>query len=217
MGKTNAPQHLSFYIALGAGVLVVAAMLPVAPGLALLTGASVFFLVYLALIWRTVGKLSPAYLHVHAAEDDTPAPFILASMVGAVAVSALSLFLVLGELRSTQVLILGASSVVLGWFAVHTMWAMHYAFEYYQDVESIPAKRSARRPRRGLEFAGSEEPDGTTFVYFAYVIGMTAQTSDTVVTSNAMRRLVTMHSVFAFFFNTVIVAAAVNIAVTLAH
>ena len=34
---------------------------------------------------------------------------------------------------------------------------------------------------------------------------------------NAMRRLVAVHGIFAFFFNTVIVAAAVNIAVALAH
>ncbi len=36
---------------------------------------------------------------------------------------------------------------------------------------------------------------------------MTAQTSDTDITSNAMRRLVLVHGVFSFFFNTVIVAA----------
>jgi uncharacterized membrane protein len=46
---------------------------------------------------------------------------------------------------------------------------------------------------------------------------MTAQTSDTAISTNAMRRIVGVHGVFAFFFNTVIVAAAVNIAVSMAH
>ncbi len=53
------------------------------------------------------------------------------------------------------------------------------------------------------------------FLYFSYVIGATAQTADTNVTSNAMRRLVLVHGVFAFFFNTVIIASAVNIVVSL--
>lgn len=45
---------------------------------------------------------------------------------------------------------------------------------------------------------------------------MTAQVSDVVVVSNHMRKLVTVHGVFSFFFNTVILAATVNVAVTLA-
>jgi uncharacterized membrane protein len=45
---------------------------------------------------------------------------------------------------------------------------------------------------------------------------MTAQVADVAVTSAAMRRLVTMHGVFAFFFNTVIVAATVNVVVAIA-
>ena len=69
----------------------------------------------------------------------------------------------------------------------------------------------------GLVFPGAEEPSGIAFFYFAYVIGMTAQTSDTDVTSNGMRRLVLVHGVFSFFFNTVIVAAAVNIVVALSQ
>jgi uncharacterized membrane protein len=91
---------------------------------------------------------------------------------------------------------------------------MHYAFEYYQGRETS-AKGHRGEIVGGLEFPGGEEPDGTAFLYFSYVIGMTAQTSDTSVTSNAMRRIVVIHSIFSFFFNTVIVAAAVNIVVSL--
>ena len=111
---------------------------------------------------------------------------------------------------------LSVASVVLGWFAIHTMWAMHYAFEYYDEPEASSGKRK-RQVVGGLEFPGGEDPDGTAFLYFSYVIGMTAQTSDTTVTSNAMRRLVTLHGVFSFFFNTILVAAAVNIVVSLAR
>jgi uncharacterized membrane protein len=43
----------------------------------------------------------------------------------------------------------------------------------------------------------------------------TAQVSDVEVTSNGMRRLVLLHGIFAFLFNTVIIAVAVNIVVSL--
>jgi uncharacterized membrane protein len=44
---------------------------------------------------------------------------------------------------------------------------------------------------------------------------MTAQTADTGITTTQMRRIVLVHSIVSFFFNTVIVAAAVNLAVSL--
>lgn len=106
---------------------------------------------------------------------------------------------------------LGAASVFLGWLMIHTMWGMHDAWEYY----AAPDKGSDRHQRGGLEFPGDGDPDGSDFIYFAMVIAMTAQTSDTDVTSRAMRRIVSVHSLFSYLFNTVIVAAAVNIVVSL--
>lgn len=44
---------------------------------------------------------------------------------------------------------------------------------------------------------------------------MTSQTSDTAVSTTQMRHIVLLHSILSFFFNTVIVAAAVNLAVSL--
>ena len=45
---------------------------------------------------------------------------------------------------------------------------------------------------------------------------MTAQTSDVAITSTAMRKVNLLHAIVSFFFNTVLVAAAVNAAVSLA-
>jgi uncharacterized membrane protein len=42
---------------------------------------------------------------------------------------------------------------------------------------------------------------------------MTAQVSDVLVQTTRMRRAVLFHSVVAFFFNTVLIAMAVNVAV----
>ena len=84
-------------------------------------------------------------------------------------------------------------------------------------TEAGDGKRKGRKIAAGLDFPGGEEPNGAAFAYFAYVVGMTAQTSDTAVTSNAMRRLVLFHGILAFFFNTVILAVAVNIVVSAGH
>ena len=218
MTKFSAMRHRNFYLAIAAGVIAGLGSLPFERDVALSLGVNAFFAVYLGLSSATVPKLTAAFLRQHAEQEDEPAPYILFVMLAAVSVSAVSLFLVLidGPGRLPVQFGLGIASVVLGWFAVHTMWAMHYAFEYYQDAGKSDGKASSAEVEGGLEFPGGDEPDGTAFVYFAYVIGMTAQTADTNVTSNAMRRLVTVHGVFSFFFNTIIVAAAVNIAVGLA-
>jgi len=70
----------------------------------------------------------------------------------------------------------------------------------YDVGRSTMRTSTNRQPVGGLDFPGGKEPNGVAFVYFAYVIGMTAQTSDTGVTSNNMRRLVLTQGVFSFFF-----------------
>lgn len=222
-------RHVEFYASAAAGVLAALAVgfwqgatqaaggdVLFNLGLSLPVGVDLFFAVYLAMTFATVPRLSAEFLRKHAAEEDAPAPFILLVTLIAVAVSAVSLFMVLrADNHDALLLILSIASVVLGWFAVHTMWAMHYAYEYYERPESSPGKGKSGAVVGGLEFPGGDPPDGLSFLYFSYVIGMTAQTSDTAITSNGMRRLVMIHGVLSFFFNTIIVAAAVNIVVSL--
>ncbi len=215
-------RHRSFYISVASGLVAGAIAFLFARSLVIVVAANVFFLMYLVLTAFVLRKLSASFLREHAAEEDEPAPFILLVMLAAVVTSAISLFLVLhdGDRMPLQ-FGLAVLSVLLGWFAVHTMWAMHYAFEYYQVPESEQGGEN-KQPRsgkvqEGLAFPGDEDPSGISFFYFSYVVGMTAQTSDTNVTSNGMRRLVLAHGVFSFFFNTVIVAAAVNIVVALSQ
>lgn len=211
-------RHRGFLAALILGLVALGVGLVVRPGIALTLGMNVYFLVYLVMVLPVASrKLTADYLRQHADEEDQPAIVIFFVMVAAAVTSAIALFLVMsGKTPLGAELTLGAASVVLGWFAVHTMMAMHYAWEFYGKPDT---GRTARQDGAagGLEFPGSEDPDGIAFLYFSYVVGMTAQTSDTAVSTNAMRRIVGVHGIFAFFFNTVIVAAAVNIVVSIAH
>jgi uncharacterized membrane protein len=57
-----------------------------------------------------------------------------------------------------------------------------------------------------------ENPDYWDFVYFSFVIGMTAQVSDVGITDKIIRRTATAHGIVSFIFNTALVALMVNIA-----
>lgn len=209
------PRHGAFYIGAAVGTLALVICLFVSPKYAVAVGANMLFAGYLGLTAWEFPALTPEFLRRRAADADTPVGAIFAVTVIAVAVSAAFLFLVVNTGTSPEPLSVATSgvSVLLGWFTIHTMAALHYAYEYFEADDS---GGKAGAIVGGLKFPGGGEPDGATFLYFAYVIGMTAQVSDVQVTSNGMRKLVTVHGVLSFFFNTVILAAAVNVAVTLA-
>ena len=67
----------------------------------------------------------------------------------------------------------------------------------------------------GFDFPGEDAPDGAAFMYVSYTIGTSVATSDTRCTTNAMRRRVMVHLVFSHLYNTIILAAAVNVMLTL--
>jgi uncharacterized membrane protein len=102
-----------------------------------------------------------------------------------------------------QHIALAVLTVLLSWMFAHTIFAIHYAHEYFAGSEGDLAE--------GLEFPGHEPPDYWDFVYYSFVIGTATATADVNVTSKNMRRITTLHCVFAFFFNTTILALTVNV------
>ncbi len=203
-------RHWNFYIATAAGLAATVATLLWAPDLFPAIAASVFSLAYLGLSARDLPKLTPEHLREHAGDEDAPPWTVFALTIGIVAYVTVALFMVVNDpAPNPWRLALGAASVILVWLMIHTMWGMHYAWEFYE----APEDQSKGREVGGLEFGGDEEPDGGDFLYFSLVIAMTAQTSDTNVTSRKMRRIITGHSLFSYLFNTVVIAAAVNIVV----
>jgi uncharacterized membrane protein len=205
-------RHTPFYAGGICAAITLAVCLVAKPSLAVNLAAVVFFLVYLLMIAYRMPRLTGAYLKHHAARTDEPAIIIFAVTLATAAISVVSLFLALntGGKETVLELVLAFSSVTLGWLTIHTMAAMHYAHSYW----SLQA--ASEDGNRGLEFPSTKDPGGYDFLYFAFVIGMTAQTSDIAITTTAMRKINLLHAVVSFFFNTVLVAAAVNAAVSLA-
>ncbi|WEJ35120.1 DUF1345 domain-containing protein [Devosia sp. SD17-2] len=203
-------RHSSFYLAAAAGVIAALATALVTPTQALLWGSNSFFAVYLVLSIVRFARANAPFLQRHAESEDAPAWILFVVTLAVVGASLVSLFLLVagegpGSLQSIATMV----SVPLGWLTVHAMAAHHYAYEYYSGASHHEEQKG------GLQFPLKGQPDGLAFLYFAYVIGMTAQVADVAVTSRRMQQLVLLHGIFSFFFNTVIVAATVNVVVSL--
>lgn len=99
-------------------------------------------------------------------------------------------------------------AIICSWFLTHTTFALHYATCYYRKDDLS----KDRGYIGGLDFPNDEPPSYWDFLYFAFTLGMTAQTSDIVITSVSMRRLVLVHGIVSFFFYMVILGSSINIA-----
>jgi uncharacterized membrane protein len=98
-------------------------------------------------------------------------------------------------------------TILSSWAFTHTMFALHYAHNYYVAV-------SNNKPA-GLAFPEQDVPDYGDFLYFSCVIGTSGQTADVSFTSTSMRRIGLIHCVLAFVFNTTVLALTINIAASL--
>jgi hypothetical protein len=119
--------------------------------------------------------------------------------IGAFASIAAIVFELGAHNHSALELTLAMLTIALSWAAVHTTFALHYAHEYYRG----------NKPG-GLQFPSGdqhEDADYWDFVYFSFVIGMTAQVSDVGITDKIIRRTATAHGVISFFYNTALLGA----------
>ena len=171
----------------------------------LLISWDVFVAVYLVLVYALVFRSGLAHIRRNAIlQDDGRFLILLVTALGAFA-SIAAIVLELGaEHRGASQLTLATVTIALSWAAVHTIFALHYAHEFYRG--SKPG---------GLQFPSGdqhENADYWDFVYFSFVIGMTAQVSDVGITDRIIRRTATAHGIISFVFNTALVALMVNIA-----
>jgi uncharacterized membrane protein len=95
------------------------------------------------------------------------------------------------------------ATLMLAWLFSNSVYALHYAHLHYAQHEG--------RDRGGVDFPGRDAPDYWDFVYFAFTLGMTFQTSDVAITDRSVRRVVTAHCLAAFIFNLGVLAFTINI------
>nr|ALS89353.1 protein of unknown function (DUF1345) [uncultured bacterium] len=163
---------------------------------------------YVILALEMMARADVHQIRRHAAAQDEGAVVILVLTVAAALASLLAIVALLGTSsagvtpRHPVDLALATLTIGLSWAFIHTMFALHYAHEFY-----------AENGQRGMAFPGAEEePDYGDFLYFSLVIGMTSQVSDVGITTREIRRTVAIHGVVSFFFNAALLALTVNIA-----
>ncbi|HWI11820.1 MAG TPA: DUF1345 domain-containing protein [Burkholderiaceae bacterium] len=208
--KMPAPLRLLYsrprtFIAIAAGI---AAFLLMPASLRLVTrlllGWDIFVGLYLLLVYIMVLRSGQEHIRRNAAlQDDGRFVILMVTALGAFASIAAIVFELGASQRNAAYLTLATATIALTWATVHTTFALHYAHEYYGSSKG------------GLQFPSGdrkEEADYWDFVYFSFVIGMTAQVSDVGITDRIIRRTATVHGIISFIFNTALVALMVNIA-----
>ncbi len=204
-------RHHRFYCsALAAGLAYL--LLPEKPlVIRILAAGDAFFIAYLALLGFFAGRATPESTMLYCRVEDEGLTLIACLTMAAVGCSLTAIVTLLGsgETIAGFDLVVAILSVPLGWLTLHGSVALHYARLYYAEEEDGDS-------RGGLEFPGDAAPDVWDFLYFSFVLGMTAQTSDIGISGRGLRRATLAHSVVSFFYNTVIVALAVNVAVQIA-
>ena len=160
---------------------------------------------YLVLAYIMIFRCGLAHIRRNAAlQDDGRFLILLMTALGAFASIAAIVFELGASNRSAPQLTLATLTIALSWATVHTIFALHYAHDYYRGAKP-----------GGLQFPSGDQHDHADywdFVYFSFVIGMTAQVSDVGITDKIIRRTTTVHGIISFVFNTALLALMVNIA-----
>ena len=171
----------------------------------LLISWDIFVALYLVLVYAMMYRSGLKRIKRNAAlQDDGRFLILLITLLGAFASLAAIIFELGASQHSMHGLALATLTIVLSWATVHTAFALHYAHDYFRGGKT-----------GGLQFPSGdthEHPDYWDFVYFSFVIGMTAQVSDVGITDKIIRRTATVHGIISFFFNTALLALMVNIA-----
>jgi len=168
--------------------------------------------VFLGAVWIMMARATTADMRRRAQIEDEGRHVVLALSAAVAVAILLSIAFELHGIRDLPLSVAGPRvalavvTILLAWFFMNTMFALHYAHYYY-----IAAEGAAGTEARGLAFPGGKPPDYWDFLYFSFTIGMTFQVSDVQIESHRLRRTALSHGVLAFFFNVVVLALTINI------
>jgi len=101
----------------------------------------------------------------------------------------------------TKILVI--STLILAWLFANMVYTFHYTHLAY--------RMDSKTGDSGINFPGTKDPVYWDFVYFAFTIGMTFQTSDVTISDAVIRRFVTLHAFAAFIFNIGVLAFTINV------
>ena len=199
---TSAPRFLAFLVVLVIGTWVGTRFLP-SFYLSFMAGFDFAAIVFLAACVSLLSTREAAVIRNHAIANDANKTLLLiiAGLVVTVLFASIASETV-GQRPEPLTKSLVIATLVLAWLFSNTLYAIHYAHLAYIKPDAGDA---------GLQFPGTRQPVYWDFVYFAYTLGMTFQTSDVTITDERIRRVVTVHCFAAFVFNIGVLAFTINV------
>lgn len=129
---------------------------------------------------------------------------LLTAIVSAVILVAVGVAVVAQKAPDAASIALLLFTLVIAWIFSNMVYAMHYAHICYITVGDSPEAG-------GIDFPNTDEPNYWDFIYFAFTLGMTFQTSDVSITNTAVRKVAIFHCLAAFVFNIGVIAFTINI------
>lgn len=186
--------------ALVTGIVFLASLSLLPISRAVLIAFDIGTFLFLILMARVMITATPQTMRKRAQLQDEGkwAVLLMSLCVAGIVLGALSNELHAAKEKSLLDIALASSSILFSWLFVAVMFSQQYAHSFYIKSDQ-------------LSFPGTTHPDYWDFMYFAVVLSMCCQTSDVVVLSGSMRRLVMLQSVVSFFFNVIIIAITVNV------
>jgi uncharacterized membrane protein len=181
-------------------------------GTRLLAAFDLAAVAFLGAVWIMVARATTHDMRRRSRIEDESRYVVLALSAAAAVAILLAIASELHDIRkqppaATSLRVaLAAITILLAWFFMNTIFALHYAHFFYGDSDG-----SLGAEARGLVFPGRAEPDYWDFLYFSFVIGMTFQVSDVQIENRRLRQIALAHGVLAFFFNVVVLALTINI------
>ena len=157
--------------------------------------------VFLALSARLLAVSDPEEIRRDAAKNDARRTMLLliTAAISLAILGAVAMETAIGDGPGAKTKLLIIATLGTAWLFANTIYALHYAHLYYTA------------PDGGLAFQGKAPPGYADFVYFAFTLGMTFQTSDVDITDKRIRNVVTLHCLAAFVFNLGILAFTINV------
>jgi uncharacterized membrane protein len=204
IGNRIAPARFVAFILLLAAAVPAAARLLHDPALGAMAGFDVAALVFILSCLSYLWTKRPETIREHADDNDANRTILLAvtgvvMIVLLVAIAAETA----GDRPQPFTKLLIIVTLVLAWLFSNSVYALHYAHLAYGEGKQNGC--------RGLAFPDTPEPLYWDFVYFAFTLGMTFQTSDVTISDPGIRRVVTMHCLAAFAFNIGVLAFTINV------
>ncbi|MDP9064984.1 MAG: DUF1345 domain-containing protein [Pseudomonadota bacterium] len=162
---------------------------------------------FLCLVYAFMTRLSAEGMQSRYSVEDEAAPIILIVVVFAAVLSVAAIVQPLAAIKHGMQLeraghiVLAASTLVISWVLVPTMFTTHYANLYYSTADD----------RQPLVFPATPMPAFWDFAYFSFTIAAACQTSDVCTTNVAVRKIVIAQTLVSFLFNLSILGFAVNV------